>query len=276
MEPWVNTGTLILPEAVARKRLKPKPTAIDLFCGCGGMSLGFIQAGYEVVCAVDNDPMAVVTYLANLGQWPIPIHFTDTEAHDTFETYLQKHMDATAKRSEHGLATLPMPGSHRPADRTPVRSFIFGDVRKVTGEMLAEVSGEDVVDVLAGSPPCQGFSQAGKRRIRDDRNALLFEMARIVCEARPNTMVMENVPGIMSMVTAEGMPVVDQFTRILEEGSYAGYDALRKMFAANPDYMGAMKDGVVGQKAKPKAKPTKAAKKAEVEAAHAVGQASLL
>ena len=42
------------------------PKAMDLFCGCGGFSLGFLNAGYEVVAAVDNSTMALATYWHNL------------------------------------------------------------------------------------------------------------------------------------------------------------------------------------------------------------------
>lgn len=45
--------------------------AIDLFCGCGGASLGLKMAGYEVVGAVDNDPVACETYHKNLGLEPV-------------------------------------------------------------------------------------------------------------------------------------------------------------------------------------------------------------
>ena len=45
--------------------------AIDLFCGCGGASLGLKDAGYTVVGAVDNDPIACETYFKNLGLEPI-------------------------------------------------------------------------------------------------------------------------------------------------------------------------------------------------------------
>ena len=46
-------------------RQKRKPKAIDLFCGCGGLTLGLKQAGFEVIGAVDNDSLAVETYKAN-------------------------------------------------------------------------------------------------------------------------------------------------------------------------------------------------------------------
>lgn len=44
-----------------------KPRGIDLFCGAGGMSLGFIRAGFDMIFAVDNDPAAVETHCKNLG-----------------------------------------------------------------------------------------------------------------------------------------------------------------------------------------------------------------
>jgi DNA (cytosine-5)-methyltransferase 1 len=43
------------------------PTFIDLFCGCGGASLGLIQAGYEDLCGIDLSKMALKTYQHNLG-----------------------------------------------------------------------------------------------------------------------------------------------------------------------------------------------------------------
>jgi DNA (cytosine-5)-methyltransferase 1 len=43
------------------------PTAIDLFCGCGGASLGFIQAGFNVLCGIDLADDALKTYQMNIG-----------------------------------------------------------------------------------------------------------------------------------------------------------------------------------------------------------------
>ena len=45
----------------------PHPTAIDLFCGAGGLSLGLQQAGFSVLVGADSDPFAVETHTANLG-----------------------------------------------------------------------------------------------------------------------------------------------------------------------------------------------------------------
>src|SRR5262249_42404591 len=57
LELWQNT---VIP-----MRSKTRPTAIDLFCGCGGLTLGLKRAGYNVLAAVDIDPLAIETYKAN-------------------------------------------------------------------------------------------------------------------------------------------------------------------------------------------------------------------
>lgn len=55
------------------------------------------------------------------------------------------------------------------------------------------------VRLVAGGPPCQGFSVAGKRDPNDPRNRLFREFVRVVDEVRPDYFVMENVPGILTM-----------------------------------------------------------------------------
>lgn len=55
------------------------------------------------------------------------------------------------------------------------------------------------INVIAGGPPCQGFSVAGKRDPNDERNRLFWEFVRIVKEIKPWYVVLENVPGILTM-----------------------------------------------------------------------------
>lgn len=55
-------------------------TAIDLFCGCGGFSLGFIQAGYQILAAVDNEKWSILTYSCNIPNYqeaPVHVYFMD-------------------------------------------------------------------------------------------------------------------------------------------------------------------------------------------------------
>jgi DNA (cytosine-5)-methyltransferase 1 len=131
-------------------RTMGKPSAIDLFCGCGGLTAGLKQAGFLVIGAIDLDPLAIESYKLN----------------------------------------------HR---KTAIWEK---DIRNVTVAEVAEAlhlqTGE--LDLLAGCPPCQGFSSLrtlnGSRGIRDDSKDLVFEFLRFVRVLRPKAVMMENVPGL--------------------------------------------------------------------------------
>ena len=73
------------------------------------------------------------------------------------------------------------------------------DICSVTGKEILDFcnikSGE--LDVLDGSPPCQGFSLAGKRKVTDKRNDLFKEYIRLVNDLQPKVFVMENVSGMI-------------------------------------------------------------------------------
>jgi DNA (cytosine-5)-methyltransferase 1 len=75
-----------------------------------------------------------------------------------------------------------------------------GDVRKFGKDILStitELRGKEVT-LIAGGPPCQGFSLAGKKTSDDPLNDLVLQFARVVLEVRPLCFLMENVPGITS------------------------------------------------------------------------------
>ncbi len=74
-----------------------------------------------------------------------------------------------------------------------------GDIRKLSGEECMKLAGikPGELDVLDGSPPCQGFSTAGKRKWSDPRNALFGEFARLLTALQPKAFVMENVTGLV-------------------------------------------------------------------------------
>ncbi len=139
---------------------------VDLFSGCGGMSLGLVNAGLRIVASVENDDMAHLTYAYNIP------------------TY----------------------------QKAPIHCYNM-DIRKLSGyTILANLglkSGE--VDLVVGSPPCQGFSYAGKRKISDERDLLLFEFKRLIKEINPKCWVMENVPGIRTKKFQDGTLVLDKF-----------------------------------------------------------------
>jgi DNA (cytosine-5)-methyltransferase 1 len=83
---------LLLPKDMAEQHCFPRrPTAVELFCGCGGFGLGFIEAGFEVVAASDYDCAAAVTYMVNMCRYgEFTIHFIEESDQERLEKYLSK------------------------------------------------------------------------------------------------------------------------------------------------------------------------------------------
>jgi DNA (cytosine-5)-methyltransferase 1 len=77
----------------------------------------------------------------------------------------------------------------------PEVQVFHGDIAKVDPAILDLDAGE--LDVFDGSPPCQGFSTAGKRQIDDPRNGLFREYVRLLDAWQPKVFVMENVSGMV-------------------------------------------------------------------------------
>lgn len=130
---------------------------VDLFCGAGGMALGLSRAGMRIRVSYDTDVKALAVHKANLRSGSRFMGF--------------------------GLPLRRLRG--------PLKSDI-GDLLALTPD-IAELA----PDVIAGGPPCQPFSRAGKRKGDADPRAKLTEaFGVIVAAARPRYFIMENVPGI--------------------------------------------------------------------------------
>ncbi len=90
------------------------------------------------------------------------------------------------------------------------------DIRTVKGRHLRAMAGGEV-DLLAGCPPCQGFSSlTNTSSKRDPRNDLVLEMGRLVKEIRPRVVMMENVPGL----AGRGKRLFNRFLKTLDELNY--------------------------------------------------------
>lgn len=272
-EEWQRsrTGLLLPPEPPKVRR--ERPVGLGLFAGAGGFDLGMHQAGIHVAAANEFDPWASLTYLVNLGMPGVQIHFLDgEEGEESFTRALRKQWnlpvpkksdkapleltdDDLAKLGDHMLdpERTKMPGfagtgwiaQQPPEERYGCEHFYFGDVRKLRAEdLLADLGltpGE--LDVVCGGPPCQGYSLAGKRDVMDPRNSLVFEFTRLVREIQPKAFVMENVPGMASMVTEDGVPVVDALALDLQGGGYGTLQSIKNMLEASSGVGAAVKAG---------------------------------
>ena len=103
-----------------------------------------------------------------------------------------------------------------------------GDIAKLSVDQVFEMTGlkEGQLDILDGSPPCQGFSTAGKRVLEDDRNQLFREYVRLLQGLQPRVFVMENVSG---MVKGK-MKLI--FAEIMRELKASGYKVSARLMNA--------------------------------------------
>lgn len=233
---------LFVPEYITAKR--KRPTAFSFFAGCGGMDLGFIQAGFEIVGANEFDEASSLTYMVNLGSYPMQIHYINgmkdkERLNKACEQYIfGKKPGQELKYPEDEILYNKASGSrfsgsgwikHNP-DAAPVRNFWFGDIRKLKGkdilDELAMKPGD--LDCVIGGPPCQGYSKAGKQNIADPRNNLVYEFGRMIVELQPKTFVMEEVPAIINFFDPDGVPVLDKFAIMLSEGGYGKWEHVKK------------------------------------------------
>ena len=99
------------------------------------------------------------------------------------------------------------------------------DIKKVTGEKITELTGINRRDnfLLAGCPPCQGFSSLGKRDANDEKNELVYEYIRIINELEPSFILMEPVPGMSNGV---GKEIFKNVVKELEENYHVEYATL--------------------------------------------------
>lgn len=105
---------------------------------------------------------------------------------------------------------------------------VKGDVKGMTGTDLRELAG-GTIDLLAGGPPCQPFSVAGRRRGLDDvRGDLIFEFVRLLAESEADAFVFENVPNLATVSDGE---VVATLERAFAAAGYSATAAT--LFAAD-------------------------------------------
>jgi DNA (cytosine-5)-methyltransferase 1 len=99
----------------------------------------------------------------------------------------------------------------------PGTHLLTKDIRDVTGKEILRLTGLKEVHLVAGCPPCQGFSSlTSKYKKKDARNDLVLEMARLIEEIKPKMVMMENVPGL----AGRGKRILNKFIKRLERIGY--------------------------------------------------------
>ncbi len=190
-----------------------KLSAIDLFCGAGGLTTGLKAAGFSVLAGFELNETAAATYKLN-------------------------HKSSTV---------------------------FVGDLSKLDPKEVMDDLGlnKGELDLLAGCPPCQGFSTHKTRNrsssVDDLRNDLVFEVLRYIKVFLPKTIMLENVPGLakdqrMSKLKAElkklGYVINDSTVKILDAADF-GVPQRRKRMILQASLF-----GIIDEPKKTKAKTT--------------------
>ncbi|HCY77501.1 MAG TPA: DNA (cytosine-5-)-methyltransferase [Ignavibacteriales bacterium] len=167
---------------------------IDLFAGAGGLSEGFIQAGYKPIAHVEIDKAACFTLKTRMA-------FHYLKSNNQSDIYLE-YLKSNIKRSElysyipeyllNSVINLPIGPEHN---------------EKIFRLIDEQLNGEEI-DLIIGGPPCQAYSLVGRARSidgmeSDPRNHLYIQYASYLEKYKPKLFVFENVLGLKSAKKGE-------------------------------------------------------------------------
>jgi site-specific DNA-cytosine methylase len=199
-------------------------TFADFFCGCGGLSLGFIKAGGKCISAMDFDPEAIATYWTNLcyGGWS---HLLVSPDNTKGIKKLGKMLNDG--KTPNWLFPDGVPDNWLSVEAPmPCLNLFLYSILDIDPEQWMDLCGVRPGDIriFIGGPPCQGFSAMNSRtRGKDERNELPLRYIHYINVCRPEIVVMENVPGILSAQKKKGEKEGMYMRRFREAFDAAGY-----------------------------------------------------
>lgn len=193
----------VIEKKIARLRRGKAPRVLDLFAGCGGISLGFHAAGCDIAAAVELDPLAARTHATNFH-------------HGVDEAAFEKHAAA--------------------------RDIVATEPDQLVDELgLGSVS--DAFDIVVGGPPCQAYARVGRAKLRevadhprafkiDPRGDLYLRYLHYVRATKPLVILVENVPDVLNY---GGHNVMGEIAEVLSDLGYvARYSLINTAFHGVP------------------------------------------
>lgn len=178
----------LLEAKLARISNGGTPRLVDLFSGCGGLTLGFVRAGCDSLGGVELDEHAAHSHASNFHRHLSPAEFSKHA----------RSVDITSTSAKQLLAS------------------------------WGHASTDKAVDVLVGGPPCPAFTRVGRAKLRevhehpeayrhDPRAKLYLPYLEYVRDLKPLAILMENVPDIMNF---GGHNLAEEVCEVLESMGY--------------------------------------------------------
>jgi len=190
---------------------------IELFAGCGGLSLGLELAGFELILANELSPMAAESFAYNLLNEDLNAIANNKEKRNRTFWLSSKHKELKPRLRENPFdfpeasdtySDLPQDVNHLKG------SLLVGniihlnkllDTNDVISNAIRSGFNDGEVDLVSGGPPCQSFSLAGLREKDNDKNTLPWEFANFVEHIQPKFVILENVTGILRTFKQDGI-----------------------------------------------------------------------
>ena len=204
--------------ACQKHRTNSNPTVIDLFAGAGGLSEGFVQAGFVPIAHIEMDKDACDTLRTRCCYHYLRSH----DNLDIYSSYLKGEITREALYSSVPKEVVDAVINVTISDETIADTF----------KQIHKIAGERSIDMIVGGPPCQAYSLLGRhdKRMEDDPRTLLYlQYGKFLKEFKPKGFVFENVPGLLSAKKGE------HFKNLQEYFDQLGYKVHFKMLDAS-DY----------------------------------------
>lgn len=162
---------------------------IDLFAGAGGLSEGFIRAGFTPIAHVEMDRAACNTLLTRTAYH----HLWNTDDYPIYVSYLKG--EGITRNQLYNL----LPEEKR---KSVINLPIGDNTNEQIIQKIDELRVNQTVDLIIGGPPCQAYSVIGRAALKhkpnDERKTLYIHYGRFLERYQPRLFVFENVPGILS------------------------------------------------------------------------------
>ncbi|MFS1466060.1 DNA cytosine methyltransferase [Vibrio lentus] len=184
---------------------------IELFSGCGGLSLGLKQSGFNLTLANELSPMAAESFAYNFFDENLE-ELARKEHKSEHTLWLNSNLDDLLSRLRENPFTFPAFDddgySDIPSKVNQLQGkLVVGSVvelnrlldgnSELAEQLRTSFGSERGLDLVSGGPPCQSFSMAGLRQRDCEKNTLPWEFAKFVKHTQPKIAMLENVTGIL-------------------------------------------------------------------------------
>lgn len=180
---------------------------IELFAGCGGLSLGLEAAGFDLLLANELSPMAAETFSYNFFEENLLDTHKKSKTLWLSSNYSRAEIEKRLREDPRTYPAITSKNSDLKNNISLKRKMLVGSITElnkllennptITNKIKNAFLKAGQVDLVSGGPPCQSFSMAGMRQLKNDRNTLPWEFAKFVKLVQPKIALLENVTGIL-------------------------------------------------------------------------------